>query len=112
MASIFSNDPAVIDAAAQYLKAYAIDTLLVSVMFCMSGYFTGCGRTTFAMMQGVIGAFCVRIPMSYFMSRQVPVNLFHIGLATPASSLLQTVLCVIYFLYRNRKKKDREGLYA
>lgn len=112
MASIFSNDPAVIDAAAQYLKAYAIDTLLVSVMFCMSGYFTGCGRTTFAMMQGVIGAFCVRIPMSYFMSRQVPVNLFHIGLATPASSLLQTVLCVIYFLYRNRKKKDRGDLYA
>lgn len=112
MASIFSNDPAVIDAAAQYLKAYAIDTLLVSVMFCMSGYFTGCGRTTFAMMQGVIGAFCVRIPMSYFMSRRVPVNLFHIGLATPASSLLQTILCVIYFWYRNRKKKDRRDLHA
>lgn len=108
MASIFSNDPAVIEAAAQYLKAYAIDTLLVSVMFCMSGYFTGCGRTTFAMAQGVIGAFCVRIPFSYMMSRMVPVNLFHIGLATPTSSLLQTVLCVIYYCHMNRKK-DRLG---
>ena len=108
MASIFSNDPAVIEAAAQYLKAYAIDTLLVSVMFCMSGYFTGCGRTTFAMAQGVIGAFCVRIPFSYMMSRMVPVNLFHIGLATPASSLLQTVLCVIYYCHMNRKM-DRLG---
>ncbi len=108
MASIFSNNPAVIEAAAQYLKAYAIDTLLVSVMFCMSGYFTGCGRTTFAMLQGVIGAFCVRIPFSYIMSRMVPVNLFHIGLATPASSLLQTVLCVIYYCYMNRNK-DRLG---
>lgn len=108
MASIFSNDPAVIEAAAQYLKAYAIDTLLVSVMFCMSGFFTGCGRTTFAMAQGVIGAFCVRIPFSYMMSRMVPVNLFHIGLATPASSLLQTVLCVIYYCHMNRKK-DRLG---
>lgn len=108
MASIFSNDGAVIEAAAQYLKAYAIDTLLVSVMFCMSGYFTGCGRTTFAMVQGVIGAFCVRIPVSFIMSRMVPVNLFHIGLATPASSLLQTVLCVIYYWYMNRKKKNLE----
>jgi len=106
LSSIFSNDPLVIEAAAQYLKAYAIDTLLVSVMFCMSGYFTGCGRTTFAMMQGIIGAFCVRIPFSFVMSRMVPVNLFHIGLATPASSLLQTILCVIYF-YRMSSGKNK-----
>lgn len=106
MASIFSNDSAVVEAAAQYLKAYAIDTLLVSVMFCMSGYFTGCGRTTFAMFQGILGAFCVRIPVSFFMSRIVPVNLFFIGLATPASSLVQTILCVGYYLHMNRKKID------
>lgn len=108
MASIFSNDPAVIDAAAQYLKAYAIDTILVSVMFCMTGYFNGCGKTAFAMAQSVIGAFCVRIPVSYFMSRKNPVNLFHIGLATPASSLLQTVLCVLYYWYLNRKSRRME----
>ena len=106
MAAIFSNDPAVIEAGAQYLKAYAIDTLLVSVMFCMSGYFTGCGRTTFAMLQGIIGAFCVRIPFSFFMSRVVPVNVFHIGLATPASSLVQTIMCVIYYYWINRNKSD------
>jgi Na+-driven multidrug efflux pump len=108
MASIFSNDPAVIDAAAQYLKAYAIDTILVSVMFCMTGYFNGCGKTAFAMAQSVIGAFCVRIPVSYYMSRKNPVNLFHIGLATPASSLLQTVLCVLYYWYLNRKSRKME----
>ncbi len=106
LASIFSSDAAVIEAAAQYLKAYAIDTLLVSVMFCMVGYFNGCGATAFAMIQGIFGAFCVRIPVSYFMSRMVPVNLFHIGLATPASSLVQTVMCVVYYWYRNRKHKD------
>ena len=106
MAAIFSNDPAVIEAGAQYLKAYAIDTLLVSVMFCMSGYFTGCGRTTFVMLQGIIGAFCVRIPFSFFMSQMVPVNVFHIGLATPASSLVQTIMCVIYYYWINRNKSD------
>ena len=108
MAAIFSNDPAVIEAAAQYLKAYAIDTVLVSIMFCMSGYFTGCGRTTFAMLQGIIGAFCVRIPFSFIMSRMVPVNLFHIGLATPASSLLQTVLCTGYFWYLKKRARAED----
>ncbi len=105
LASIFSSDPEVIAVAAEYLKAYAIDTLLVSVMFCMSGYFSGCGHTTFAMVQGVIGAFCVRIPMSYFMSRLVPVNILYIGLATPASTLLQNVLCIGYFIWMNRREK-------
>ena len=105
LAAIFSSDEAVIEAAAQYLKAYAVDTMLVSIMFCMVGYFNGCGKTTFAMMQGILGAFCVRIPVSYFMSKLVPVNLFYIGLATPASSLLQTVLCIVYFVYLTRKNR-------
>lgn len=108
MSAIFSNDPAVIEAAAQYLKAYAIDTLLVSVMFCMTGYFNGCGKTNFTMVQSVLGAFCVRIPVSFFMSRMVPVNLFHIGLATPASSLVQTCMCVVYYSWMNRKKSSLE----
>lgn len=102
LSAAFSNNGAVIAAAAEYLKAYAIDTLLVSVMFCLDGYFNGCGRTTFAMLQGVFGAFCIRIPVSYFMSRVVPVNIFHIGLATPASSLVQTVLCAGYYCWMNR----------
>ena len=108
MAAVFSKDPLVIAAAAEYLKAYAIDTLLVSVMFCMSGYFTGCSRTTFSMLQSVFGAFCVRIPVSFVMSRMVPVNLFHIGLATPASSVVQTVMCILYYCRMNRKKRGLE----
>ena len=53
----------------------------------------------------IIGAFCVRIPVSFIMSRRVPVNLFHIGLATPASSLLQTVLCLMYYYYIHRSQR-------
>ena len=109
LSAVFSRDGAVIAAAAQYLKAYAIDTLLVSVMFCMVGYFNGCGRTAFAMTQGILGAFCVRVPVSYLMSRRVPVNLFHIGLATPASSLVQTALCVIYYIRTNKDISAETG---
>lgn len=107
LAGIFNRDAQVIAAAADYLKAYAIDCLLVSFMFCFTGYFNGCGRTRFVMIQGIAGAFGVRIPVSYLMSRLRPVSLFKIGLATPASTLLQIILYAGYFLlYPKRKKRD------
>lgn len=109
MAGIFNSETQVVAAGAEYLKAYAIDCLLVSFMFCFTGFFNGCGKTTFVMIQGIIGAFGVRIPVSYLMSRLVPVSLFRIGLATPASTLIQIVLCVAYYIWFN--KASEKTLY-
>ena len=97
LARIFSNDDPVILAAAEYLKAYAIDTLLVSFLFCFIGYFNGYGSTRFVMLQGILGAFFVRIPVSFFMSQLKPVSLFLVGLATPCSTSVQILLCVGWF---------------
>lgn len=108
LAGLFARDEAVIAAAADYLKAYAIDCLLVSVMFCMIGYFNGCGKTLFVMLQGIAGAFGVRIPVSLIMSRIKPVSLFKVGLATPCSSVVQIILCVGYFLLLYRRKPKKE----
>ena len=103
MAGIFSNDPEVINASAEYLKAYAIDCLLTCFLFCFIGFFNGLGLTRFVMIQGIVGAFLVRIPVAFLMSREVPVSMFHIGLATPCSTVLQVILCLICFGYANRK---------
>ena len=103
LAGIFTKDAQVIPAAADYLRAYALDCLLTSFLFCFIGYFNGCGKTTFVMLQGIIGAFGVRIPVSWIMSRQAQATLFQIGLATPASSLVQIVLCECYFYFLMRK---------
>lgn len=110
LAQLFAREPQIIEAAAQYLKAYAIDCLLVSFLFCIMGYFNGCGKTAFVMVQGIIGAFCVRIPVSWLMSRTEPVSLFAVGLATPASTVVQLILCAGYFwlLYYWRKKETPE----
>ena len=105
LAGIFSSDPSVITAAADYLKAYAIDCMFTSIFFCYTGFYNGIGMTKFVMIQGIIGAFGVRVPVSYFMSRQSWATLFHIGLATPMSSVLQLILCVGCMVYLKRKKK-------
>lgn len=106
LSSIFANDPQVIAASASYLKAYAIDCLLTSFLFCLIGYFSGRGNTLFVMIQGIIGAFGVRIPVSYFVSRIEGVELFKIGLATPASTLVQIILCLtFYFIVLGKERK-------
>lgn len=106
LAGIFSSDAAVIAAAADYLKAYAIDCLFTAIFFCYTGYYNGIGQTRFVMVQGIVGAFGVRVPVSYLMSRSASPTLFHIGLATPLSSILQLVLCLGFMVYLRRKQPD------
>lgn len=105
LAGIFTSDGQVIEAGTQYLKAYAIDTLLVPFLFCSMGFFNGCEKTKFVMVQGIAGAFAVRIPVSFLMSRTAQVSLFKVGLATPASTVIQITLCGTYFLYLKKKKE-------
>ena len=95
LASLFARDMEVAAAGADYLKAYAIDCLLTPIFFCFIGFYNGIGMTRFVMMQGIVSAFCVRVPVSFLMSKRVPVSLFHIGLATPFSSALQIVMCLV-----------------
>ena len=109
LSAIFSSEEEVIACAHDYLKAYAIDCLLTAILFCFVGYFNGCGKTVFVMVQGVIGAFCVRIPAVYWMSHLQGASLFHIGLGTPISSVAQIVLCGAAF-HMYQKKQARFAL--
>ena len=106
LSGLFAKDSSIIVAAADYLKAYAVDCLLTCVLFCFIGFFNGMEYTRFVMVQGIAGAFLVRVPVSYFMSKEVPVSLFHIGLATPCSTALQIVLCLgCYVHYRRAARR-------
>lgn len=108
LSGIFAKETDVILASADYLRAYALDCLLTSFLFCFIGYFNGCGNTTFVMLQGIIGAFGVRIPISWLMSRQAEISLFHIGLATPSSTTVQIILCAVFFALVLRKQKSAD----
>ena len=108
LSAVFSNDGEVILASADYLRAYAIDCLLTCFLFCFIGYFNGLGMTRFVMIQGIVGAFCVRVLVSFLMARAEPVSLFRIGLATPCSTLLQIALCFAAFAWAEKKRRTTE----
>ena len=107
LAGIFSSDNSVILAAADYLKAYAIDCLFTAIFFCYTGFYNGIGKTKFVMLQGIIGAFCVRVPVSYIMSIRPDTSLFKIGLATPMSSIVQLILCLGFMMALNKKSNKQ-----
>lgn len=109
LAGLFAKDSDVIAAAWEYLKAYSIDSLFVSFLFCYVGYFNGIGKTRLVMIQGLAGAFLIRIPFTYVFSHIQPVSLFRIGLAIPLATVLQIVVCTIYYMWL---RKHQESIIA
>lgn len=114
LASVFSQDRGTIIAAWDYLKAYAIDCLNTCFLFCFIGYFNGIGKTRFVMLQGLCGAFIVRVPFALLMERIGDGSLFAIGLAIPLSTVLQIAMCFAAYFYFKRKMQASdvpENLY-
>ncbi len=111
LAGLFSNKPDTVADAFDYLKAYAIDCLLTCFLFCFIGFYNGIARTKFVMIQGIVGAFLVRIPVAFLMQHIGGGSLFLIGLATPCSTVLQIILCFAVYIHfkKNIAQKNNQA---
>ncbi len=108
LARLFSDDKEVIAAAADYLRSYAVDCVIIGINFSMMGYLNGNGKTFFVALQGILSTFLVRIPVSYFMSKIAGVTLFQIGFATPLATLFGIILNVIYLIHFERTRRTKQ----
>lgn len=102
---LFSSDAAVVEMTGLYVRAYSFDVLLTCAVFCMNGFLAGCGCAGFSMVTNLLGAFAVRIPVTYVLSRVPGVTLFMIGLAAPAASVVQIVVTLVYLRTGRWKRK-------
>ena len=105
LAGIFEKNPEVITAAGKYLRGCSFEHLFISITYCLLGYFNGLGKTNFVMIQGIVTAFAVRIPISYLFSRDTVPNLFKIGTAVPVSAAFCLILCCVYMLHIKKSFK-------
>ncbi len=104
--AIFSNDKAVLEQGALYLKSFSFDYLLVPFVFCLNGFFFGSGRTIFAASNSIISAFIIRVPVAFILVAAVDnSSLYHLGIAPPCASLLTLCTSVLYLacLVKNDK---------
>lgn len=103
LTGIFTNDPAVIEMAAGYLRGYSIDCVMVSFVFCINSYFSGQGNSWFPMIHSMIATFLFRIPLSYLCGKIDPTDLVLMGYAPPLSTLVSLLIC-FWYLKRNKWK--------
>jgi len=111
LSSIFIGDvtaadsAAVINASAEFLRATSIECFVLSLAYCMTGYFNGMGKTTFVMIQGMCAIFLVKLPFAWFAGRQSPPKLFQIGMSTAYAALFTLTICIVYYMYTAKKSK-------
>lgn len=97
VAGFFSNSPEDIGRAFEYLRGFAPEAVLTSILFSLMGYFNGHMKSNFVMIQGIAQAFLIRLPISYIMSIQENPSLTGVGLAVPISTVVGIIACVIYY---------------
>lgn len=107
LAGLFTTDPSVCVAAADYLRSYGVDCIIVGFNFSMMGYLNGMGHTGFVALQGILSTFLVRIPVSWGMSKIPGVTLFQVGFATPMATVFAIIITVVYIVHLEKRGSSR-----
>ena len=107
LTGIFTTDAVVVQKGFEYLKGFALETIVTAVLFSMVGYFNGHDRTVWVMAQGLTQTLLVRLPLAYYMSIQPDASLMKIGFAAPAATIFGIVLNIGYYLWSSRKARKK-----
>lgn len=105
ISSLFTNDAGVIAQSADYLKGFSAECILTCILFSSIGYLNGCGKSIPVMVQGISSAFCIRIPVSVFMSKLPDTSLMLVGFATPITTIYGIIFFVICMMWMRKKGK-------
>lgn len=110
IASAFTNDAAVIARAFEFLRGFAPEAIVTSVLFSFMGYFNGHSKSLFVMIQSIAQSFLVRLPVSYIMSIQPDASLTGVGMAAPLATIFGIILCLIYYVHMSKQMKRQQPI--
>ena len=106
MYALFTSDPNVALAGADYLRLYSISFVDEVFMFCMFGVLTGAGYTTVTMISSITMAVGVRYFAAMLLSRYTVLGFNGIALAYSLAPILGIAIAV-YFLISGKWKTPR-----
>ena len=105
--SVFTWDPAIITGAANYLRSFSIEALLIAFTFCMNNYLSGCGKAHVSMWYIISTSFLVRVPLSIWIAglEGIALNdkLFYLGFASAMATVISMIVGLIYIARLNKK---------
>lgn len=105
LTGIFTTDANVVQKGYDYLKGFALETIVTAILFSMIGYFNGHDQTMWVMAQGLIQTLLVRLPLAYYMSIQPNASLTNIGFAAPVATIFGIALNIGFFVWMNKTRK-------
>lgn len=105
ISSLFTGDPEVIAQSASYMRGFSAECILTCILFGTTGYLNGYGKSIPVMVQGISSAFCIRIPVSIFMSQLPNATLMLVGFATPITSVYGIIFYMICLVWMRKKGK-------
>ena len=112
--SVFTNDPAVLDVGAQFLRYVALSFGFIGVQRAFTGGFRGAGKTLIAAAISITALAVIRLPLAYVSSQGVlPTDLWFLGqpdvrgiwIAFFASNVVGALVAWLWF----RRGTWREG---
>lgn len=106
LTGIFTTDAVVVQKGYDYLKGFALETIVTAILFSMVGYFNGNDKTIWVMIQGLIQTLLVRLPLAYYMSIQPNASLTNIGFAAPTATIFGIILNVLFYIWMNKTDKN------
>lgn len=105
IATIFSDDPAVIKIAADYLFILGISQTAMAFEIVLEGAFSGAGDTIPPMMVFIPGSL-LRIPLAYYLAFTLGWGINGIWWTLTITTFLKSTVLVIWFKRGNWKKKE------
>ena len=85
------------DTAVMYIRFLCIDSLVMSIGFCVNGFINGAGKTLFTMIISLVSAIILRVPLAYFFALTLNMGVAGIGLAAGLSPIATLVIGLIYY---------------
>lgn len=108
LSSFFAPDPGVIGQSSDYIRGFCFDCVLTCTLFSFIGYFNGCSRSTPVMIQGIVSALCLRIPLTMYFASLPNTNLFLVGLSAPITTIFGILFFLACYMYIGRKNRKGE----
>lgn len=74
LVGIFTTDTVLIQLAALYLKACAVNCLLLGARYGLMAYLLGCKKSDIVLADGLVGSFLVRVPLAFLFRASAAYN--------------------------------------
>lgn len=103
--AIFTTDKEVLAAGREYLRTFSFDYLIVPFVFCINGFFFGCGRTVFAAVNGIFSAFAIRVPLGILLTLPETATLYNLGISAPCASVVTSLSGAAYLIWLSKHNK-------